>query len=80
MLGHCENAATPVFIPNDHLFFTTPSRGGHNCFAKNSSEWELNVSPVWKNNVMQLLSTCAVKAEEFAWMSWEKPMISESIT
>ena len=64
-----ENTATPVFIPNDKLFFSSPHprAEGTAVLQVTASNGRLTVTPVWKNNVMQLHFASAVLHETFLY-------------
>ncbi len=50
-----ENVATPVFIANDKLFFSSahPKEAGSAVLQIKAANGKVNVETVWKNNVMQ---------------------------
>lgn len=64
-----ENTATPVFIPNDKLFFSSPHprAEGTAVLQVTATAGKINVAPMWKNNVMQLHFASAVLHENFLY-------------
>ena len=64
-----ENTATPVFIPNDKLFFSSPHprAEGTAVLQVTASNGRVNAAPIWKNNVMQLHFASAVLRENFLY-------------
>jgi len=64
-----ENTATPVFIPNDKLFFSSPHprAEGTAVLQVTATNGRVNAAPVWKNNVMQLHFASAVLQGNFLY-------------
>ena len=64
-----ENTATPVFIPNDKLFFSSPHprAEGTAVLQVTASNGRVNAAPMWKNNVMQLHFASAVLHANFLY-------------
>jgi len=64
-----ENTATPLFIPNDKLFFSSPHPRAEGTVVLQvmASGGRVNAAPIWKNNVMQLHFASAVLHENFLY-------------
>lgn len=64
-----ENTTTPVFIPNDKLFFSSPHprAEGTAVLQVTISGERTTVTPIWKSNVMQLHFASAVLHENFLY-------------
>jgi outer membrane protein assembly factor BamB len=64
-----ENTATPIFIPTDKLFFSSPHprAEGTVVLQVTAPNGRATATPSWKNNVMQLHFASAVLHENFLY-------------
>lgn len=64
-----ENVATPVFFPNDKLFFSSahPKEAGAAVLQVKATNGKVNVETVWKNNIMQHHFASSVFYEGFLY-------------